>query len=268
MNCTGVMIYSKKHNFLFLKGVKVAGTSVEIALSKICGNKDIITPIANIDERTRVQSNIRHAQNYGPKKAEIKDFIQWLLQVPTEQITSRQAPKGMVNNHMPLQRIYNKLDQLHPEIKEAKIFAFVRSPYEQILSRVNHNINFKGYKVSGKEMQASQDMLRNQLNKHISKLKKRKLGIYRSRNFQIYDSSFDSSICVNFIKFENLQEEINRVIISLGINEVIELPFTKKGLQSSNNLFKEIATPDQIQIINDYHKNDFSRFGYDMINPT
>ena len=95
------MIYSKKHNFLFLKGVKVAGTSVEIALSKLCGNQDIISPIANIDERTIVQLKIRHAQNYGASRKEIKDFIQWLINVPTDQITSRQAPKGIVNNHMP-----------------------------------------------------------------------------------------------------------------------------------------------------------------------
>ena len=261
------MIYSKKHNFLFLKGVKVAGTSVEIALSKICGNKDIITPIANIDERTRVQSNIRHAQNYGPKKAEIKDFIQWLLHVPTEQITSRQAPKGIVNNHMPLKRIYKKLDQLHPEIRAANIFAVVRSPYEQVLSRVNHKVNFKGYKTSGETMQASQSNLRQELDRYIAKLQQRNMETYRSKNFQIYDSSFDQSIDVQFIRFENLKVELDHALHQIGVKADIELPFTKKGLQSSNDLFKEIATPDQIQIINNYHKNDFSRFGYEMINP-
>ena len=262
------MIYSKKHNFLFLKGVKVAGTSVEIALSKICGNKDIITPIANIDERTRVQSNIRHAQNYGPKKAEIKDFIQWLLHVPTEQITSRQAPKGIVNNHMPLKRIYKKLDQLHPEIRAANIFAVVRSPYEQVLSRVNHNVNFKGYKTSGQAMQASQNNLKQALGHYIAKLQQRNRETYRSKNFQIYDSSFDPSIDVQFIRFENLKIELDHALHQIGVKADLELPFTKKGLQSSINLFKEIATPEQIQIINSYHKNDFSRFGYEMVNPT
>nr|WP_115094653.1 sulfotransferase family 2 domain-containing protein [Synechococcus sp. UW106] len=262
------MIYSKKHNFLFLKGVKVAGTSVEITLSKICGNKDIITPIANIDERTRVQANIRHAQNYGPKKSDIKDFIQWLLQVPTEQITSRQAPKGIVNNHMPLKRIYKKLDELHPEIKQANIFAVIRSPYEQILSRVNHKVNFKGYKTSGETMHASQGRLRQELDNYIAKLRQRNLETYRSKNFQIYDSSFDESIHVQFIRFENLKDELNYALTRIGVKADVELPFTKKGLQSSNDLFKEVATHEQIKIINDYHKNDFIRFGYGMINPT
>lgn len=260
------MIYSKKNNFLFLKGVKVAGTSVEIALSKLCGNQDIISPIANIDERTRVQLKIRHAQNYGPSRKDIKDFIQWLMDVPTDQITSRQAPKGIVNNHMPLRRIYKTLGTLHPEIRDANIFAIVRSPYEQILSRINHKINFQSYKTTGEAMKATQADLRQTLDKHVQKLQGRASEDFRSKNYQIYDSSFDSSIQVKFIRFENLAEELQQTLKDIGIEKELELPFTKKGLKSSNNLFKEIATDEQIKVINQYHKRDFSRFGYDMIN--
>ena len=260
------MIYSKKNNFLFLKGVKVAGTSVEIALSKLCGNQDIISPIANIDERTRVQLKIRHAQNYGPSRREIKDFIQWLMDVPTDQITSRQAPKGIVNNHMPLRRIYKTLGTLHPEIRDANIFAIVRSPYEQILSRINHKINFQSYKTTGEAMKATQADLRQTLDKHVQKLQGRASEDFRSKNYQIYDSSFDSSIQVKFIRFENLAEELQQTLKDIGIEKELELPFTKKGLKSSNNLFKEIATDEQIKVINQYHKKDFCRFGYDMIN--
>ena len=261
------MIYSKKHNFLFLKGVKVAGTSVEIALSKLCGNQDIISPIANIDERTRVQLKIRHAQNYGASRKDIKEFIQWLMNVPTDQITNRQAPKGIVNNHMPLRRIYKKLDKLHPEIRKANIFAIVRSPYEQILSRINHNVNFQSYKTTGEAMKATQTDLRQALDKHVQQLQNRATENFRSKNYQIYDSSFDSSIKVKFIRFENLAEELRQTLSDVGIKKEVELPFTKKGLQSSENLFQEIATGDQIKIINQYHKDDFSRFGYQMISP-
>ncbi len=262
------MIYSKKHNFLFLKGVKVAGTSVEIALSNICGNKDIITPIANIDERIRAESCIRHAQNYGPKKSEIKDFINWLLQVSSEEITTRKAPKGIVNNHMPLKRIYKKLDQLHPEIKDAKIFAVIRSPYQQILSHVNHIINFKGYRTSGDAMEADQRNLKEALNKYTAQLLRRNPESYRSKNLQIYDSSFDQSIRIEYLRFENLKSDLDEALKKIGVKRKVKLPFTKKGLQSSNDLLKEIASTEQINIINNYHKADFERFDYEMINPS
>ena len=259
------MIYSKKHNFLFLKGVKVGGTSVEIALSKLCGDEDIITPIANIDERTRVQSNIRHAQNYGPSRSEIREFIEWILVVPTEQITRRQSPKGHVRNHMPLRRIYRKLGKLHPEIREANILAIVRSPYQQILSSINHKINIKRYMTSGRTMRVTPADLRKGLDRHIAKLQRRSIDNFQSRNYQIYDSSFDDSIHVQFIRFENLTEGLNQTLKTIGVDETIDLPFAKKGIQSSNDLFREIATNKQIDIINDYHKKDFARFGYEMI---
>ncbi len=61
------MIYSRQSDFLFIKGRKVGGTSMEIALSILCGPEDIITPITPVDERERLRRGGRGAQNYsGP----------------------------------------------------------------------------------------------------------------------------------------------------------------------------------------------------------
>ena len=47
------MIASHQHRFIFLKTRKTAGTSVEIALSKVCGPDDVITEISPEDEELR-----------------------------------------------------------------------------------------------------------------------------------------------------------------------------------------------------------------------
>ena len=67
------MIASHARGFVFLKTRKTAGTSVEIALSKVCGPDDIITEISPEDEELRRASGGRPPQNFDspplPRKA-------------------------------------------------------------------------------------------------------------------------------------------------------------------------------------------------------
>lgn len=67
------VIASHAHRFIFTKTRKTAGTSVEIALSKVCGPDDIITLISPEDEDLRKASGGRGPQNYQspplPRKA-------------------------------------------------------------------------------------------------------------------------------------------------------------------------------------------------------
>ena len=67
------MIASHRHRFIFLKTRKTAGTSVEIALSKVCGPDDIITEISPEDEALRRAAGGLPPQNFAsppqPRKA-------------------------------------------------------------------------------------------------------------------------------------------------------------------------------------------------------
>lgn len=69
----GPVIVSHAHRFAFLKTRKTAGTSVEIALSTVCGPDDVITPVTDADERLRAECGGRPPQNYEspplPRKA-------------------------------------------------------------------------------------------------------------------------------------------------------------------------------------------------------
>jgi len=58
------MILSHEHRFIFLKTNKTAGTSVEIALSRVCGPEDVITPISRKDEILRKELGGIGPQNY------------------------------------------------------------------------------------------------------------------------------------------------------------------------------------------------------------
>ncbi len=58
------MIASHARSFIFLKTRKTAGTSVEIALSKVCGPGDVITRISPEDEELRARAGGRGPQNF------------------------------------------------------------------------------------------------------------------------------------------------------------------------------------------------------------
>mgnify|MGYP001188441394 FL=1 len=97
------MIINHKYKFIFIKSFKTAGTSLEIALSKFCDSKDIITPIIEEDEKIRKELNYTGPQNYQGLK-----------------------------EHMPASEIKMKLDEdiFNNYLK----FVTVRNPFEQIIS--------------------------------------------------------------------------------------------------------------------------------------
>ena len=51
------MIISHEHKFIFLKTKKTAGTSIELALSQLCGPDDVIPPITDSDEALRAEGS-------------------------------------------------------------------------------------------------------------------------------------------------------------------------------------------------------------------
>ena len=58
------MIISHKHKLIFIKPLKVAGTSFELALRNYCGPDDIITRCTPTDEKISLKRNKVHDQNH------------------------------------------------------------------------------------------------------------------------------------------------------------------------------------------------------------
>lgn len=117
------MIISHELKIIFLKPKKVAGTSMEIALSKFCGEDDIITPITRPDEETRQRLGFRTAQNYVNPK--------WFHYQNGEKVLAGQT-KGKFYNHIPAVAV--KL-LVPPKVwKDYLIVSMVRSPFDVIIS--------------------------------------------------------------------------------------------------------------------------------------
>lgn len=250
------MILSKKHKFLYIKGRKVASTSMEVMLSAICGSEDIITPITPIDELQRLKSKGRSAQNYGADEAQLDEYLKKLLSAELAQVGEMKAPKGNYNNHMSYSRIKN----LYGEIPDDYlVFAVDRCPYRKLISKANMKLNFQKYKKSGTQMTTSPEDIKAQISEIIETddLKTVKnINLYRDKS---------GKLMAKILKYENLAAEIDRLMAELNISDYPKMEHLKKGLSSNNLDLNDYFTKEQIKIINDEYHDEFEAYGYEML---
>lgn len=104
------VIVSHEHGFIFMKTRKTAGTSVEIALSRICGPDDVITPITPDDELLRRALGGRSPQNFQtPPNLDRRAF-----------------------NHMPVSMVRKMLGR--QKFESYLSFAVERNPWDAVVS--------------------------------------------------------------------------------------------------------------------------------------
>jgi hypothetical protein len=101
------VIVSHEHRFVFMKTRKTAGTSVEIALSRVCGPDDVITPV--LEEDLRQAAGGRGPQNFESPPLDRKAF-----------------------NHMPVSMVRRMLGRKRFESYFS--FSVERNPWDAVVS--------------------------------------------------------------------------------------------------------------------------------------
>lgn len=256
------MIYSRLHNFLFIKGRKVAGTSVEVALSKICGPDDIITPMMPVDERERLKLGYRYAQNYGANENELANYIQTISAEHITDFGKIKSPRGDFHSHTSLIQVSRKFQH---ELKGTRILCLTRSPYQCIISYINFRAKMMAYSKSGERITQSNDHIRKAIPDVIQQMAE---GNFK-KNINLYKcpKKLRKDVELHFIKFENLQANILATLNSLNIPNKIEIPHLKKGDNRQDNFILNITRPEELEAINNYYADEFNKFRYQKLDP-
>jgi len=126
------MILSHENHLIFLKTVKTAGTSFEIALSKFCGSRDVITPLKKSDEDLRTGMGFRGTQN---NKKSIVEILSQRKRADLQALKEKSWPKHF-RNHATAEEIRSHVGRRVWE-KYTKI-TIVRNPFDQIVSQYYH----------------------------------------------------------------------------------------------------------------------------------
>jgi hypothetical protein len=247
------MILSHKFKFIFVKGKKVAGTSVEMALSTICGPSDIVTPITAIDELQRLTMGGR-SQNYSIDRDTEEAYIREIHAKPLRDLSQLSVPKEKYYNHMSLQEI---MKAYAAPLTDYAIVCVERSPYGKILSWANMVLTFKSYQ-EGAQMQSDLVALRRFIDQALDND-----DFIEVRNIDLYRGS-DNGVAARPMRYENLLADFTKFLQGLDVEDPPYLPHAKKGLAKYLEP-REFFRKDQLRKINDLFSEEFSTFGYDRI---
>jgi len=232
------MIISHRHKFIFLKTRKTAGTSIEIALSRFCGEEDIITPIDPEDEKLRKELSYRGPQNF--------DVLASNACKDGQPLTA--SKETGYYNHMPAKRV-RKL--IGAEIwNEYFKFCFERNPWDRAISmhfRRTHGLQPRPTLL---------EFLRHENEKHLSRDKRSRLP-----NFRIY--SIGGDVVVDHVGlYEDLDSELERIATLLDLPGEIELPKAKASARKDRRPYREVMGREERDIVAGICAREINHFGY------
>ena len=238
------MIISHKHQFIFIKAPKVAGTSFEVALSQHCGADDIIT----------------NSTDFNP------DSDEDTYKYPT------QNNEGCYD-HMLIEEV-KKIVTTQQWNQYTKI-SIIRNPWDRIIS-----IYF--YQLAGKEARVSKLLTKfkvqpwnivNILNfvKHWISMKtvySKHLYIYRKLKIQPIDNYdnyyFDAkgeAACDIYIRYEHLQENYNQLCSKLGLPSSM-LPRLKTKQRKAKVHYSKQFTNFNKKAVAEFYSKQINFFRY------
>jgi hypothetical protein len=184
------VIVSHEHGFVFMKTRKTAGTSVEIALSRVCGADDVITPVTADDEVLRRAHGGRGPQNFeDPPHLGRKAF-----------------------NHMPVSMVRKMLGRQKFEAYFS--FAIERNPWDAVVSLYHWRTRDS---EPGATLQSFADYVASEAVETFATKNQR---IYRLRGEVAVD---------RVLRYESLADDVAKVWTELGLPGGPDLPHAKGG---------------------------------------
>jgi hypothetical protein len=227
------MILSHKYKFIFIKTAKTAGTSIEVFLSRLCGPKDIVTPIAPLVEG-------HQPRNYEGLVNPIPEILQQpgkLFSVLRHTITSRDK----FYNHMPASEVRNRVpaDVWNSYFK----FCVERNPWDKVLSHYHMHAAREGGSLS--------------LDEYLVR------GRLPINYFRYTDRSGRKVIVDRILRYEDLLSELGEIFSQL------QIPFdgtlgvaAKSEYRTDRRPYQEVLNDDQRKIVENAFAKEIELHGY------
>jgi hypothetical protein len=228
------MIISHAHKFIFIKTNKTAGTAIEIALSKLCGPDDVVTPFREDNERLRGGVGPQNYRIEHPAKPR-RPLWRKLLGRPERYY----HPSVGYYEHMPAWRVRAYAGE---EIWNSYFkFAFDRNPWDR-------QVSWYFYKTKSKKKRPNFETF----------MAKRKNAFVD--NYQLY--TIDGRVALDFVGcYERLQDDLRGALAKAGVTHEVEIPKVNVsgGRERNYRRYFTLATRD---LVAEWYAPEIKLLGY------
>jgi hypothetical protein len=226
------MIVSHRYKFIFIKNAKTAGTSIEVFLSRHCGEEDVLTPIAPPVESHQP----RNFSGYWNPWREILEQRGLGAKKVIQQVLRRRK----FYNHMPACLVRHRVP---PRIWNSYFkFCVERNPWEKTLSHFEMVKSMAGGDLT--------------LDDYFGR------GKYCT-NIDKYTDACGSLLVDEVIRYENLSAELQRVFNRLGVPFDGSLGVNAKSeYRKERRPYQEVLTAEQADRVRRIYAREIEMHGY------
>lgn len=252
------MIYLESKKLLFIKPLKTASTSLEIAFSCNAGPRDIVTPISVKDELLRYQMGGQLPANYAANaKVEERYAARVSMVARLQKIFPGAAPERLEGLLKPFYRtggrkpVFNHIKPAELVALKGRAFlddSFVvtmcRHPYEVLVSRVFWE-RWKKERSTEFDLSAAIDKM----------LESEPLNL----DYYFLDGEYIADFV---IRYEHLSEDLEALEFRFGLKLLEHMPFTKNNVRKSKEPAESMLTERQKEACFEKNRLIFEKFGY------
>jgi hypothetical protein len=231
------MILSHAHKFIYVKTYKTGSTSIEAALSAICGPDDVITEaseqLRGVRQKPAQNFRIDHPAKPG------RPLWKTLLGRPERHY----HPSVGYYEHMPAWRIRTYAGE---EVwREYFKFSFERNPWDRQVSWYH----YKTKSVPADARPTFDDFNRDRRRAFVE-------------NWSLYTQ--EDRVSLDYIgRYESLEYDFAKVLATLGLAGRVTLP-RENVSRSRQGSYRDMYTDASRALVSDWYAPEIAHFGYEF----
>jgi hypothetical protein len=228
------MIVCHHCRFIFIKTNKTGSTSIEAAIAQLCGPEDVITPFREDNEPYR--------QGRGPQNYRIEHPLKPKRPLWRKLFGRPERywhPSVGFYEHMPAWRVRAYVGE---EVWRSYFkFAFDRNPWDR-------QVSWYLYKTKSKQPKPSFPRFMESRRAFVP-------------NYNLY--SIDGAVAVDFVgRYENLEEDLQQVMTTIGVKHRLTLPRTNVSVRSEVSDYRDYYSPKTRSLVEDWYAPEIALLNY------